>query len=138
LRRELRDWNTRRTTARAALPYGGAHEVLAVRNDRSESTPPWGRRAPRLDAPDGSVLTTASVNATAGNNSFASTSVPITDPGGTHKFYLVFQTDPDGPASGFGNLDRVEFVARASGLCRSASKRWWSAPRARPTTAQIA
>jgi hypothetical protein len=86
------------------LPYGGGHD-LAVR-----------RRAPRLDAPDGPVLTTATVNATAGNNAFASTSVPITDPGGTHKLYLVFQTVLGGPASGFGNLNWVEFAGQGVGV----------------------
>jgi cytochrome c len=65
---------------------------------------------------DGSVLTTATFNATAGNNAFASTGVPIADPGGTHKLYLVFQTVPGGPASGFGNLNWVEFAGRGVGV----------------------
>jgi hypothetical protein len=61
------------------------------------------------------VLTTATVNATAANNAFASTTVPITDPGGTHKLYFVFQTVPGGPASGFGNLNWVEFAGQGVG-----------------------
>lgn len=60
------------------------------------------------------MLTTANVNAKAGNNAFASTRVPITDPGGTRKLYLVFQTVAGGPSSGFGQpqLDRVRRPGR--------------------------
>jgi PKD repeat protein len=64
----------------------------------------------RLDAPDGPVLSTLTVNATAGNNDFASQTFPITDPGGTHRLYLVFQTAPAGPATNLFNLNWVEFV----------------------------
>lgn len=48
----------------------------------------------RLDSPTGPLLGTATVNATTGNNAFTSTTVPITDPGGTHRLYLVFTTVP--------------------------------------------
>jgi PKD repeat protein len=62
----------------------------------------------RLDAPDGPVLTTATVNATTGNNSYATQTFPITDPGGTHRLYLVFQAVPGGPETGLFNLNWIE------------------------------
>ncbi|MGW5670948.1 ThuA domain-containing protein [Micromonospora sp. NPDC003776] len=70
----------------------------------------------RLDSPTGPLLTTATVNATSGNNAFTSTTVPITDPGGSHKLYLVFTTVSGGPASGFGNLNWVEFTGQGIGV----------------------
>ncbi|WP_446216365.1 ThuA domain-containing protein [Micromonospora sp. IBHARD004] len=70
----------------------------------------------RLDSPTGPLLTTATVNATSGNNAFTSTTVPITDPGGTHRLYLVFTTVPGGPTSGFGNLNWVEFTGQGIGV----------------------
>jgi hypothetical protein len=106
LRRELRYWDTRRTTAQLSrLSYRGGHEVLAVRNDRSESAHPGAAALLGCTRRTAWCLTTATVNATAGNT-FASTSVPITDPGGTHKLCLSSsQTVPGGPASGFGDLN---------------------------------
>ncbi|MEU0150435.1 ThuA domain-containing protein [Micromonospora fulviviridis] len=70
----------------------------------------------RLDSPNGPLLATATVNATSGNNAFTSTTVPVTDPGGTHKLYLVLTTVPGGPASGFGNLNWVEFTGQGIGV----------------------
>ncbi|HEX5598343.1 MAG TPA: ThuA domain-containing protein [Micromonosporaceae bacterium] len=70
----------------------------------------------RMDAPDGPLLTTATINATSGNNAFTSTTVPITDPGGSRKLYLVFKTVPGGPASNFGNLNWVQFNGAGIGL----------------------
>ncbi|MEU9740645.1 ThuA domain-containing protein [Micromonospora chersina] len=70
----------------------------------------------RLDSPTGPLLATATVNATSGNNAFTSTTVPVTDPGGTHKLYLVLTTVPGGPASGFGNLNWVEFAGQGIGV----------------------
>ncbi|WP_238454302.1 carbohydrate-binding protein [Micromonospora sp. ATA51] len=70
----------------------------------------------RLDSPTGPLLTTATVNATSGNNAFTSTTVPLTDPGGSHKLYLVFTTVPGGAASGFGNLNWVEFAGQGIGV----------------------
>ncbi|MFG3578915.1 ThuA domain-containing protein [Micromonospora chersina] len=72
----------------------------------------------RLDSPTGPLLATATVNATSGNNAFTSTTVPVTDPGGTHKLYLVLTTVPGGPASGFGNLNWVEFAGQGIGVTR--------------------
>ncbi|HEY7486890.1 MAG TPA: ThuA domain-containing protein [Streptosporangiaceae bacterium] len=73
----------------------------------------------RLDAPNGPVVTTATINATTGNNDYASQTFPITDPGGTHRLYLVFQSVSGGPATNLLNLNWAEFggqgVAGASG-----------------------
>jgi PKD repeat protein/glucose/arabinose dehydrogenase len=62
-----------------------------------------------LDAPDGPILTTATINATTGNNDYASQTFPITDPGGTHRLYLVFRAVPGGPTANLFNLNWVEF-----------------------------
>ncbi|PZG00261.1 hypothetical protein C1I93_03090 [Micromonospora endophytica] len=70
----------------------------------------------RRDSPTGPLLTTATVNATTGNNAFTSTTVPITDPGDTFRLYLVFTTVEGGPASGFGNLNWVQFNGQGIGL----------------------
>ncbi|MFF3856563.1 ThuA domain-containing protein [Micromonospora sp. NPDC002575] len=70
----------------------------------------------RLDSPTGPLLTTATVNATTGNTVFTSTTVPFTDPGGTRRLYLVFTAVPGGPASGFGNLNWVEFNGQGIGV----------------------
>ncbi|RIV38051.1 ThuA domain-containing protein [Micromonospora radicis] len=70
----------------------------------------------RRDSPTGPLLGTATVNATTGNNAFTNTTVPITDPGDTFRLYLVFRTVPGGPASGFGNLNWVQFNGQGIGL----------------------
>ncbi len=62
-----------------------------------------------LDAPDGPIVTTATINATTGNNDYASQTVPLTDPGGTHKLYVVFRSVSGGPTSNLFNLNWVEF-----------------------------
>jgi PKD repeat protein/glucose/arabinose dehydrogenase len=46
----------------------------------------------RLDAPDGPLLASTAVSPTGGWETFVSTApTPITDPGGTHRLFLVFQ-----------------------------------------------
>jgi hypothetical protein len=63
----------------------------------------------RLDAPDGPVLATATINATGSNNVFENTTVPIADPGGTHALYFVFRAfDPDDTGNNFINLNWIE------------------------------
>ncbi|GAA1809937.1 carbohydrate-binding protein [Planosporangium flavigriseum] len=62
-----------------------------------------------LDAVDGPLLTTATINATTGNNDYASQTFPITDPGGTHRLYLVFKSVPGGPTANLFNLNWAEF-----------------------------
>lgn len=63
----------------------------------------------RLDAVDGPLLTTAQIPGTGGATTFASTTVPITDPGGLHKVYLVFRPVPGGPTNNFFNLNWAEW-----------------------------
>ncbi|WP_432973918.1 ThuA domain-containing protein [Dactylosporangium sp. CA-233914] len=64
----------------------------------------------RLDSPTGPVVATATLNATAGNNAWASTAVPVSQPAGTHRLYLVFTAVPGGPATGLVNINWVEFT----------------------------
>ena len=63
----------------------------------------------RVDAPDGPLVATATLNATAGNNSWASQSVPVSYPAGSHRLYLVFRPVTGGPTTGLVNLNWVEF-----------------------------
>jgi cytochrome c len=64
----------------------------------------------RLDAPDGPVAGTVTVSDTGGNNVFQSQTSPLTDPGGTHRLYLVFRSVVGGPATNLFNLNWFEFV----------------------------
>jgi hypothetical protein len=63
----------------------------------------------RLDAPDGPLVSTATINATAGNNAWTSQVVPVSYPAGSHQLYLVFRSVPGGPTTGLFNLNWVEF-----------------------------
>jgi glucose/arabinose dehydrogenase/PKD repeat protein/type 1 glutamine amidotransferase len=65
----------------------------------------------RLDSPTGPLLTTATLAATSGNNSWASQTVPVQQPAGTHRLYLVFTTVTGGPTTGLLNLNWIEFAA---------------------------
>jgi hypothetical protein len=64
----------------------------------------------RLDAPDGTLLTAATVNDTGGANTFASQTTPITAPEGSHRLYLVFQSVAGGPTTNLFNLNWFELV----------------------------
>jgi cytochrome c len=63
----------------------------------------------RLDAPDGPLVGTATINATAGNNAWTSQVVPVSYPAGSHQLYLVFRSVQGGPTTGLFNLNWVEF-----------------------------
>ncbi|MBO4208226.1 carbohydrate-binding protein, partial [Micromonospora echinofusca] len=63
----------------------------------------------RLDSPTGPLVGSATLNATTGNTAFTSTSVPVAQPAGAHRLYLVFSAVPGGPATGLVNLNWVEF-----------------------------
>jgi cytochrome c len=66
----------------------------------------------RLDSPTGPLVGTATLNATAGNNAWASQSVPLgSQPAESHKLFLVFQPVTGGPTTGLVNLNWVEFGA---------------------------
>ena len=62
-----------------------------------------------LDAVDGPLLTAVTVPATAGATTYASTTVPLTDPGGLHELFVVFRPAPGGPTNNFFNLNWMEF-----------------------------
>jgi cytochrome c len=62
-----------------------------------------------LDSIDGPLLTTATINATTGNNDYSSQTLPVTDPGGTHRLFLVFRSVAGGPTTNLLNLNWIEF-----------------------------
>jgi hypothetical protein len=62
-----------------------------------------------LDAPSGPILSTVTINSTTGNNDYASQTFPISDPGGSHRLYLVFRNVTGGPTSNLFNLNWLEF-----------------------------
>jgi PKD repeat protein/glucose/arabinose dehydrogenase len=70
----------------------------------------------RLDAPDGPILSTVTINATTGNADYASQTFPISDPGGTHRLYLVFRSVTGGPTANLFNLNWVEFGGAGVGV----------------------
>jgi hypothetical protein len=64
----------------------------------------------RLDAVDGPILSTVTLTSTGNTTTWQSQSVPITDPGGLHKVYLVFRSIPGGQTGGnLFNLNWAEF-----------------------------
>ncbi|GIF75023.1 ThuA domain-containing protein [Asanoa siamensis] len=63
----------------------------------------------RFDSPTGPVVGTATLNATTGNSAFVETSVPVSQPAGAHKLYLVFGGVTGGPTTGLVNLNWVQF-----------------------------
>jgi cytochrome c len=70
---------------------------------------PQGAIQLRLDAPDGPILSTATINATTGTGDYGTQTFPVTDPGGGHRLFLVFQSVTGGPASNLFNLNWMEF-----------------------------
>jgi PKD repeat protein len=62
-----------------------------------------------LDAIDGPLLTTVTIPATANATTYASLTVPIANPGGAHRIFLVFRPVEGGPGNNFFNLNWVEF-----------------------------
>jgi PKD repeat protein len=64
----------------------------------------------RLDSPTGPLAATCTLLATGSNNTFTSQTCPFSTPvTGSRRLYLVFRQVPGGPATGFGNLNWVEF-----------------------------
>ena len=64
----------------------------------------------RLDSPTGPVAATCTLLATGSNAVFTSQRCPFTTPvTGSRRIYLVFRQADGGPATGFGNLNWVEF-----------------------------
>ncbi|WP_326552497.1 ThuA domain-containing protein [Micromonospora sp. NBC_01813] len=63
----------------------------------------------RVDAPDGPLVASTTLNATAGTSAWASTDVAVDHPAGTHQLYLVFRSVEGGPTSNMFNLNWVQF-----------------------------
>jgi hypothetical protein len=62
-----------------------------------------------LDAVDGPILTTVTINGTASATTYATHTFPLADPGGLHKIHLVFRPVAGGPGKNFFNLNWTEF-----------------------------
>jgi PKD repeat protein/type 1 glutamine amidotransferase len=71
----------------------------------------------RQDSVDGPIVTTATLNSTSSvnNNTYTSQTFPLPLTG-THRLFLVFRAVPGGPATGFGNLNWVEFSGAGAGV----------------------
>jgi regulation of enolase protein 1 (concanavalin A-like superfamily) len=70
----------------------------------------------RVDAPEGPLVATAQVSPTGGWESFATTQpAPVTDPGGTHRLFLVFKK-PAGSTStdAVFDLDAIRFNGKGA------------------------
>jgi hypothetical protein len=64
----------------------------------------------RLDAVDGPLLTTATLTSTGAAGTWASQSVPVTDPGGPREIYLVFRSVAGGQTgNNLFNLNWAQF-----------------------------
>ncbi|MEJ3745152.1 ThuA domain-containing protein [Actinomycetes bacterium KLBMP 9797] len=67
----------------------------------------------RSGSPTGPVVTTATLPATSGTNSWTSHPVPVSAAAGTQRLYLVFAGAPGGTTTNLINLNWVEFGAAA-------------------------
>ena len=69
-----------------------------------------------LDSVDGPIHSTVTIAATPSPTTYASQTFPLTDPGGSHRLYLVFRPVAGGPGNNFFNLNWVEFGGAGVGL----------------------
>jgi PKD repeat protein len=83
--------------------------ALTLRTSGGAAGTAVGNAEVRLDAVDGPLLTTVTVQGTGAGSVYASTQAPITDPGGLHDIYLVFRPVAGGPTNNFFNLNWTEF-----------------------------
>jgi hypothetical protein len=89
--------------------YAGGANGLAVGTDRAGVEI-------RLDSPTGPIVQTVTLKSTGtNNNTYSSQTFPL-DFDGSHKLYFVIRAVPGGPATGFGNLNWVEFSGAGIGL----------------------
>ena len=66
--------------------------------------------------PDGTLLTTVTLNSTGtNNNTYTSQTFPL-DFTGSQRLYFVFRSVPGGPTTGLGNLNWVEFSGPGAGV----------------------
>ncbi len=70
----------------------------------------------RMDAVDGPLLTSVTIQPTADANTWVSQTFPITDPGGGHELFLVFRPVTGGPGNNFFNLNWTEFGGAGAGV----------------------
>src|SRR5690606_9939158 len=91
-------------------------DSLTLRTSGGSGTAGTGAVEVRLDTVDGPLLTTVTVAATASPTTYVSQTFPISDPGGTHRIYLVFRPVPGGPANNCFNLNWVELGGAGVGV----------------------
>ncbi|WBB95351.1 MULTISPECIES: ThuA domain-containing protein [unclassified Solwaraspora] len=87
-------------------------ESLTLRHSRGSSSTVGDPRAiveVRVDAPDGPLVASTTLNATSGSRDWTSHDVAIDHPAGTHQLYLVFRTVDGGPDSNLVYLNWVQF-----------------------------
>jgi PKD repeat protein len=90
---DIDDLTFRVASTSATVPAGGAMAAVEV----------------RIDAVGGPILATASLTSTGNTATWQSQTVPLTDPGGAHKLYLVFRSVAGGQAG--NNLFNLNWVA---------------------------
>ncbi|GAB5536640.1 MAG: ThuA domain-containing protein [Rubricoccaceae bacterium] len=74
---------------------------------RVASSGPGGTIEARIGSPDGPLVSSARVSPTGGWQTYKDVTVPITDPGGSHTLYLVFQNTQS--RTGLLNLNWIRF-----------------------------
>ena len=70
----------------------------------------------RVDAPDGPVISTATMPVTGGWQNWTTVTAPVTDPGGSHELFFVFKKLPDGGATSLFNINFIDFTGRGLSL----------------------
>ena len=94
--------NLTNMTKQVTFRYAGGANGVAVGTDRAYVEI-------RLDSPTGPIAQTVTLKSTGtNNNTYTSQTFPL-DFAGSHRVYFVFRTVPGGPATGFGNINWVEF-----------------------------
>ena len=95
-----------------------AHQEITFRFAANAAAgTPRGAVEVHLDAFDGPIALTATLNATGGNTTFASQTFAFSPPViGAHRLYLVFRTVTGGAATNLGNLNWVGFTGPGAGV----------------------
>jgi cytochrome c len=91
------------------LALNGSYNLVNIDSLTFRTSGGTGAVEVHLDAVDGPILTTTTIPATANATTYASHTIPITNPGGAHRIYLVFRPVDGGPGNNFFNLNWVEF-----------------------------
>ena len=69
-----------------------------------------GRIEVHVDSPNGPIVSTATIQPTGGWQRWTSVEAPVTDPGGTHELFFVFENDS--VQSGLFNVNWFQFVGK--------------------------